>query len=144
MAAKATSWKGWAFLGAGILVSIYLDPARPRRARNPARRKRRRPRVTDSPELQRAAKDWESFHWGRRARTVRTMRVADQPDTLVKLGDLSSVTYRTRKGRDPVTYYEHEFAETGGRRPVLAMDPQTRRLHIVGGTYSVEWRGIVG
>jgi hypothetical protein len=63
---------------------------------------------------------------------------------LVKLGTLEQVTYKTRKGGDPTTYYTHDFAEDGGRRPVLAMDADSRKLHIVGGTYKITRHGIEG
>lgn len=71
------------------------------------------------------------------------MRLPARPRVLVKLGELDSVTYVTKKGREPVTHYEHEFGEEGGKRPVLAMD-ERKRLHVVGGDYTVTKAGIEG
>jgi hypothetical protein len=140
--AAPPSWRGWVTIAALALASWWLEP---RHAANPARRsRRRRSSIPNSPEAQKAAREWQAFHWGREPKSARRMRVPDAPETLVKLGDLESVVYKTRKGSEPVTHYHHEFAEGGGRKPTLAMDPRTRRLHVVGGTYSVGWRGIVG
>ena len=59
----------------------------------------------------------------------------------VKLGRLHSVTYETRKKGESASLFEHEFE---GERPDLVMDISNKRLHFVGGTYSVSSRGIVG
>lgn len=140
----APSWKGWALIAGAAALTWLLEP------RGGARVVRRNPRrgrsvpLDSSPELSRAAREWESFHWGRSATKATRVKVPARPETLVKLGDLVSVTYRTRKGDEPVTHYEHEFAEEGGKKPTLALDPRTRRLHVVGGTYTVGWRGIIG
>ncbi len=92
-----------------------------------------------------ARRQWEEFHWGRQSRGApKRANVPIAPEVLVKLGSLEAVTYRTTKGREPVTHYTHEFGETGGKKPTLAMDPETKRLHIIGGGYTVTRRGIEG
>lgn len=85
---------------------------------------------------------FEGFHWGERSTKTRPARLSPRPKALVKLGRLESVAYSTKKDGERATW-EHEFGEEGGKKPVLAMDAQTRRLHIVGGDYDVEDRGIV-
>ncbi len=90
----------------------------------------------------RAVEAFEGFHWGRKAKHARRVRVSPRPRSLATLGKLVAVTYATKKG-DETAHWEHTFGEEGGRRPVLAVDPDTNRLHIVGGDYRVEDRGIV-
>lgn len=93
--------------------------------------------------LERARDFRERFHWGRPARGVRKTSVAPLPKALAKLGTLEAVVYGTHKQGDGYSHYEHEFGEDGGRKPELAVDPDSGRLHIVGGGYRVEERGIV-
>jgi hypothetical protein len=59
----------------------------------------------------------------------------------VKLGELHSVTYRTHKKGETARLFEHEFE---GSRPWLAMDVENKRLHVLGGTYTVTDAGITG
>lgn len=92
--------------------------------------------------LDKAEEMFAGFHWGDRSRKRLKVRPAPRPRALVKLGKLEAVAYSTHKGGERATW-EHEFGEEGGRKPTLAMDPETRRLHIVGGDYEVEDRGIV-
>lgn len=93
--------------------------------------------------IERARDFREAFHWGNPARGVSRAKVSPAPRVLVKLGTLEAVTYGTNKKGDGYSHYEHEFGEDGGRKPKLAMDVDTGRLHIVGGDYTVEERGIV-
>jgi hypothetical protein len=93
--------------------------------------------------LERAKQFREEFHWGFPARKVTRRSVPPRPDVLVKLGQLESVTYATHKKGDGYSHYEHAFGEEGGRKPQLAVDPDSGKLHIVGGSYRVEKRGIV-
>jgi hypothetical protein len=71
------------------------------------------------------------------------VRVSDIPAKLVQLGTLEAVTYSTRKGGERLADYIHRFGEEGGKKPTLAADPSSRKLHIVGGSYKIEPRGIV-
>jgi hypothetical protein len=68
--------------------------------------------------------------------------VSPLPKTLAKLGELEAVVYRTAKHGERRASYEHEFGETGKRKPILALDPINKRLHVVGGEYTVTSRGI--
>ncbi len=89
-----------------------------------------------------AERAYEGFHWGHRPRRRVRVPVSPAPSTLVKLGRLEAITYSAKKGGE-FAHWEHAFGEEGGRKPTLAMDPKTKRLHIVGGAYTVEDRGIV-
>jgi hypothetical protein len=90
-----------------------------------------------------ARQRYEGFHWGRPPKRTARVRTSPRPLELVELGKLEAVTYSTKKGREGLQHYEHAFGEEGGEKPVLAMDPKNDRLHIVGGGYRVEDRGIV-
>jgi hypothetical protein len=61
------------------------------------------------------------------------------------LGPAFFIVYNARKADDGGDYdqYTHKFAEEGGRRPTLYYDPETKRLLLRGGSYTVEGRGIV-
>lgn len=92
--------------------------------------------------MQLADDKYEGFHWGQAPRAHRQVEVSPRPRELTKLGELESVAYRTTKGDQRATW-EHAFGDQGGRKPILAVDPRNDRLHIVGGGYRVEDRGIV-
>jgi hypothetical protein len=85
---------------------------------------------------------YTGFHWGDPPRRRVRVRVPSAPQKLVQLGRLEAVTYSTRKGGESA-HWEHAFGEEGGKKPALAMDAKSKRLHIVGGSYKVEDRGIV-
>jgi len=59
-------------------------------------------------------------------------------ETLVALGELKYLGYDTDKGGEAATYH-HDFADP----PLLCVDPD-RKLAVIGGTYRVNKRGIVG
>lgn len=86
---------------------------------------------------------YRDFHWGIPHRKVKRVKVAPRPRALVKLGKLEGVTYSTNKKGDGFSHYEHAFGEEGGKKPVLAVDVESKKLHVVGGDYKVEDRGIV-
>lgn len=95
--------------------------------------------------LERAAGNYRKTHWGKRPREVVTLHAADPGAemALPALGELHSICYETRKGKDrrPVLY-EHEFEAT---RPLLLYSPAQRgKLIIAGGSYKVDERGIIG
>lgn len=96
-----------------------------------------------NPPADKAAQLYRELHWGIKPRRLRKVRVARRPKALAELGRLESVTYATHKRGDGPSSYTHEFGEEGGRRPSLAVDTKNKRLHIVGGSYRVEPRGIV-
>jgi len=86
---------------------------------------------------------YRRFHWGHEAKRAIPVKVPKTPRTLVQLGRLEAVEYSTNKKGDGPSVYRHKFGEEGGRRPRLAVDVESRRLHVVGGDYTVEERGIV-
>lgn len=105
---------------------------------------RRREDNPDPDDDEQAARDfYRRFHWGRKAKRSRRVKLAPTPRALVELGSLEAVTYAARKGAEGLVDYVHSFGEEGGRKPTLAADPHSRRLHIVGGDYDVQGRGIV-
>lgn len=133
---KAIPWKP-ILIGGGILAALAVAlAALGRRTRSNPRRGRR---LADNPEVAAAAKFREDFHWGIKSRSISRRRVSPEPRTLVKLGNLESLTYSTAKGGDGFSNYVHRFSKP---RPLLAMDFDNRRLHVVGGGYTVTDRGI--
>lgn len=87
---------------------------------------------------------FRAFHKeNERARVKAARGVPPRPRALAELGELYAVTYRTNKGDGGRYLYEHKLGEEGGRKPRLAVDVDADRLHIVGGDYRVEPRGIV-
>jgi hypothetical protein len=90
-----------------------------------------------------AADLFADLHWGILPRRRIMVRRPHVGGALTQLGVLEAVEYSTNKKGDGESIYRHEFGEEGGRRPRLAVDPDTRDLHIVGGSYQVERRGIV-
>jgi hypothetical protein len=94
-------------------------------------------------DVREAIHEYERTHWGRRGRReLQNLLVADPRRPLTELGELVSVTYRTRKGRDrELTDYQHEFSAKG--LPILAFERRTQLLVIAGGIYRVNERGIL-
>lgn len=87
-----------------------------------------------------ARKFRKEFLWGNDVGPTARTRVSPRPRTLVKLGDLHAVTYAaSKRGNERNALYEHQFE---GPRPSLAMDVKNKRLHLVGGGYTVTRRGI--
>jgi hypothetical protein len=98
------------------------------------------PRAMDG-QIDAAVRQYAIDHWGQKGkRRVTQLPAADPSQLSFRLGELLSVTYRTKKGDDEVmTDYRHAFER---RRPVLSH--HEGGLIISGGTYRVEPRGIVG
>jgi len=88
-----------------------------------------------------AKRAYEGFHWGVPAKKVTREDVSPVPKTLIKLGSLQEVVYATTKKGDGYSFYRHKFE---GKKPVLAMDFDNDRLHVLGGSYTVTERGIEG
>jgi hypothetical protein len=98
--------------------------------------------IASDADRKRAEREFRKTHWGlsgeKKTRLLRTGN--PEAGTLVELGDLVEIVYRTRKlGDAGPQEYQHKFART---LPVLAYHED--RLFICGGTYRIEWRGIVG
>lgn len=96
---------------------------------------------SDDPDVQRAIDFRREFHWGIPAKRIRVRKVSPAPKVLTELGELVSVTYRTHKRGERAQFFEHEFE---GKKPRLGMDIRNRRLHVVGGSYTVTKDGITG
>lgn len=100
--------------------------------------KRKNPGMSD----REAAAEYADKHWGERGRgRVRARRAPDPTHgTLAELGELTAVTYRTKKRGDTrPTDYEHEFE---GKKPRLAYNDGG--LVVVGGDYVIARGGITG
>lgn len=92
-----------------------------------------------------ALREYRRSHWGLGGEgKVREGKAPDpRAGTLVQLGELVSVVYLTRKLGDLApTEYEHDFGREGRGLPLLAYNKTG--LVIVGGSYRVTARGIVG
>ena len=87
---------------------------------------------------------YRAAHWGDEPETIEIVEPSEMAPrgTLIGMGHLVEATYETTKGGGPLTHYVHEFGE-GGERPVLAFD-DSKRLFIIGGTYTVTTHGIEG
>lgn len=88
------------------------------------------------------ARKYTRLHWGLagNGRTSATTAPDPKAAPLVLLGDLVSVVYRTAKGADGLSEYEHEF---GATMPKLLVNREGG-LIIAGGRYTVTTRGIEG
>lgn len=62
------------------------------------------------------------------------------PKTVMHMGDVEYIGYRTTHGRK-VVHYHHDFAP--GSRPILGAGPGRNELVLIGGRYHVTDRGIV-
>jgi hypothetical protein len=95
--------------------------------------------------FERTAKEYRRTHWGKSAREVVFVDAADPSaeTALPALGELHSITYETRKGKDKrLILYEHEFHAP---KPLLLYSPAQRgKLIIAGGSYKTDERGIIG
>ena len=97
-------------------------------------------------EINSGHEQYVAKHWGQPAdkRRVRQQPLPRVDEGLVELGELVSLVYLTRKGRDGEgVEYEHEFEDT---LPTLTFAPDGSGLVIVRGRskYTVTNRGIEG
>lgn len=99
--------------------------------------------AANAAEVRRAEAEYKRMHWGQEGeRGTRAYVAGDPREPQVELGELVSITYRTRKGEDmELVDYVHAFKKT---RPRLTYVTSSRKLIIAGGTYDVTERGIVG
>jgi hypothetical protein len=94
----------------------------------------------DDDELEHAVGEYEAFHWGNSADSIEQVEIPDPPRTLVLIGELEGVIYRTAKGKRKQESWVHFHDER--TPPKLAYDPQTGQLYILGGKYRITPRGI--
>lgn len=92
--------------------------------------------------MQQAEKFYKDFHWGDEPDKFVEAEFPRAPKVATKLGALHEITYETTKDGE-TALWTHEFGEEGGNRPDLVVDVSNQQLHIVGGDYTVEPRGIV-
>lgn len=107
--------------------------------------------VIESPLLQSAARQdgflerakslFESFHCYAPPEIIRMRCRRTIPRTLVRLGELRAVIYRSDRAQPgrPRTFIHFWDAP-----PMLACDPHGRQLYILGGTCRVTRKGIEG
>ena len=96
---------------------------------------------SDDPELQKAIDFRRDFHWGIPARRISRKQVSPSPRVLAELGEVVEITYRTHKRGEKAQFFTHDFE---GKKPRLGMDIRNKRLHFVGGSYTVTPDGITG
>lgn len=113
-------------------------PARKPAKKAPAKRRTNGAAAT----IPAAKKKYKRLHWGLtgRGKVARTTAPDPSKGTLVLLGDVVSIVYRTAKGADGLSEYEHEFS---GPLPKLLVTTDGG-LVIGGGSYRVTTRGIEG
>jgi hypothetical protein len=156
-------WVGYAGLAAALAGAVFLlggmrsggggrrvvrNPRR-RRRRSGGRKTRRRREVVSNPrrlthhdpDVQRAIDFREEFHWGYPAKKVIRRKVSPIPRVLVQLGKVDAIQYETKKKGERAQLFFHEFED---RKPDLCMDVKNKRLHVVGGSYTVTADGITG
>lgn len=85
---------------------------------------------------------YRALHWGDGGGRRFKAAVPDPRDNseLVVLGELAEVTYSTVKGGEDADW-SHDFE---GRLPLLCVGKEDGKLYVVGGSYRVTERGIVG
>lgn len=141
--------------GLGVVVwgalqlGLFKDGGRGRGRRSGRRRRSsryaRNPRGLqaeyEDPDVRRAIDFRKAFHWGFPAKAINRRRVSEQPRVLVELGEIKSITYKTNKQGERAKFFVHDFEST---RPTLGMDIRNKRLHFVGGAYTVTDDGITG
>jgi hypothetical protein len=98
-----------------------------------AAKKKRNPEISS-----RLVKRFMMFHEGDEPTEAVEVKI-NVPDELSDMGELVALTYRTQKcGK--VHIWEHEF----DKEPQLACGPDGKNIQIIGGSYTVTDRGIVG
>lgn len=91
--------------------------------------------------VDKARKFRKDFHWGIPGKKITRRKIAKRPKVLTELGEMTEVTYKTHKRGEKARFFTHDFE---GKKPRLAMDIENKRLHVVGGDYTVTADGITG
>jgi hypothetical protein len=90
-----------------------------------------------------AKEQYKMFHWGKepRRKTRRKVKLPKSGEAVFQLGLATSITYRTKKGRDKEQIdYVHDF---GRPYPRLA-STKTGQLLLIGGKYKITPEGLTG
>lgn len=93
-----------------------------------------------NPSIEALKDEYRRTHWGQEPDTVIAVKPPAAKGDLVALGQLERVRYKTEKGDDGPSLYEHQFEN---EKPTLAYDSR-KRLFLVGGNYKVKPSGIEG
>lgn len=88
-------------------------------------------------QLEAAESEYEAFHWGEHPAEIDVAEF-DVPSVVWVLGEVVEITYRASKAHKR-HHWRHKF---GRPRPRLAHG--CGRLWLMGGSYTVNERGIVG
>lgn len=96
--------------------------------------------LIDDDDVDDAVDEYSSFHWGNEPDSIQEVTIPDAPKTLVEIGKLEGVIYRTAKGKRKKESWVHFHDE--GEPPTLAYDPKTHQLYILGGRYKITPHGI--
>jgi hypothetical protein len=99
------------------------------------------PRGSANRRLAAAASLFRRYHRFKPSRIVSQPCERTVPKVLVRLGELKALVYSSDRGRPGRPRSFVHFMEDP---PLLASDPQGRRLFIVGGSYRVTPLGIEG
>jgi len=86
----------------------------------------------------RARRAYEEFHWGRKSKRQKRVRLPSYDEGLFELGRLRAVEYETRKGNEHAIYV-HQFDPP---YPILTGTPRGKLGPIVGGGAFITSRGI--
>lgn len=125
------SWEqAYAFFKAAYLAHGYHGETYPwDRKENPSQHE----------QIEKATHLYEQFS-GHDARDIGKVNVPSVPPVMVAIGSLDAVLYTTvRDGKREK--YIHRFHASD--KPVLAVSPDGKAIHIVGGNYTFTERGIV-
>ena len=93
-------------------------------------------------DLDEAIEEYTGFQWGNQPTKVVRVELYGKPRVLVEIGTLEAVVYSSKKGGERLAKkYIHDFE---GEKPRLAFDPKTKRLFLIGGSYTITDDGIEG
>lgn len=127
------------------IARLDRSAARPnkRRAKGTSKRKRKaRPNPRGLANGGAAARTFKRWHEFDATKVLRLKGPARQiPSTLVRLGELVEVVYKSNKYEGRQRLYSHK---TETPRPILATDPSGKSVHIVGGKMRPTADGLVG
>lgn len=105
---------------------------------SPRPKARTKPRTAAARELARARRLAARFHGDARGQVIAlSKRERTLPRYAVVAGDLDAMTYAPRAGKRSAWRWNHESGDRGGgrtkspNRPLLAVDPKTRRPFLV-------------